>query len=425
MPTLQFKGKNIIWNHHLSVPYHTLDEVPELHYQPEQGDGNLIIEGDNLLALKALLPQYSGKVKCIYIDPPYNTGKGSGVWVYNDEVNSPMIKEWLGKVVDESDLTKSDKWLCMMTPRVKLLKELLHSEGLIFVSIDEYEIHNCKTLFNEIFGEENRLTTLIWDLGTGTSAGHFTRSHEYILCYANDRRMVPNFSGGEGIIDERAVKKVSVKNRNKPYCFKRGTKWEAPEGMELSGTWGGDESMTLLEGSMVCENQSLKYDVVIEAGYTQKDQMDSFFSGYETFDSKGQKVIEFYFRENGKIYSRKDRSVINPPSVIRNLASTKTGTAELKRLFKNEVFDFPKSTLLLKYILKLCTSENDIILDSFAGSGTTMNAVAELNKDDGSNRKSILIQMTEATETEPNKNICKDITRERNKKSQRNIFAAL
>ncbi len=159
----------------------------------------------------------------------------------------------------------------------------------------------------------------------------------------------------------------------------------------------------------------LKYDVELEAGYTQKDQMDSFFNGYETFDSKGQKVVEFYFRDNGKIYSRKDRSVINPPTVIRSIASTKTGTAELKSLFGKEVFDFPKSTKLLKEIFNYALKENDIILDSFAGSGTTMHAVNELNTEDGGNRKCILVQMTEESEQEPNKNIAKDITRERNK----------
>src|SRR5690606_17454943 len=122
MPTLQFKGKNIIWNHHLSVPYHSMDEVDDLHFQPEKGQ-HQIIEGDNLVALKAMLPKYAGKVKCIYIDPPYNTGKEE--WVYSDKVNSPLIREWINKVVSKDDLTKHDKWLCMMAPRVKLLHELL------------------------------------------------------------------------------------------------------------------------------------------------------------------------------------------------------------------------------------------------------------------------------------------------------------
>jgi adenine-specific DNA-methyltransferase len=131
MPTLQFKGKNIIWNHHLGVPFHTLDEVPELHYKPEKTNGNMIIEGDNLIALKALLPQFTGKIKCIYIDPPYNTGNEG--WIYNDKTNSPLIKDWLGKQVGIDDLTKHDKWLCMMSPRLKLLRDLLSDDGAVFI----------------------------------------------------------------------------------------------------------------------------------------------------------------------------------------------------------------------------------------------------------------------------------------------------
>ena len=159
MPTLQFKGKNIIWNHHLSIPFHSLEEMPKLNFQADKGDGNLIIEGDNLLALKALLPQYTGKVKCIYIDPPYNTGNEG--WVYNDRANSPLIKEWLGKEVGKDDLTRHDKWLCMMVPRIKLLRELLSDDGAIFVSIDDFEVYNLRSLINEVFGEVNFVAEII------------------------------------------------------------------------------------------------------------------------------------------------------------------------------------------------------------------------------------------------------------------------
>src|SRR5690554_3736954 len=154
MPTIQFKGKNIIWNHHLSVPYHTLEEVPELHFQADKANGNLIVEGDNLIALKALLPEYAGKVNCIYIDPPYNTGddNGSGKgWIYNDNVNSPLIQEWLKKEVGSDDLAKHDKWLCMMVPRLILLHDLLDNDGVILISINyKYEHANLKMICNEI-----------------------------------------------------------------------------------------------------------------------------------------------------------------------------------------------------------------------------------------------------------------------------------
>ena len=148
MPTLQFKGKNIIWNHHLSVPYHTMDEVEKLSFKPEKSEGNLIIEGDNLLALKALLPQYAGKIKCIYIDPPYNTGNEG--WVYNDRVNSPMMKEWLGNEVGTDDMTRHDKWLCMIIPRIKILRDLLSDAGSITISIDDNEQHVLRLILDDL-----------------------------------------------------------------------------------------------------------------------------------------------------------------------------------------------------------------------------------------------------------------------------------
>lgn len=160
MPTLQFKGKNIIWNHHLSVPYHTLEEIAKLHFQPDKSNGNIIIEGDNLLALKALLPMYAGKVKVVCIDPPYNTGNEG--WVYNDSVNSPLIKDWLGKEVGKDDLTRHDKWLCMMTPRLRLLRELLADDGVICINIDDIEVARLISLMDEIFGEGNKEEIICW-----------------------------------------------------------------------------------------------------------------------------------------------------------------------------------------------------------------------------------------------------------------------
>src|SRR5881296_1585570 len=148
MPTLNWIGKEAVVNHHQQVPFHLLKDVPDLACG-DPGTGNLLVQGDNLLALKALLPYYAGQVKCIYIDPPYNTGNEG--WVYNDNVSSPMIQEWLGKVVDREDLTRHDKWLCMMMPQLKILRELLEEKGLIGISIDENEFSNLITLCNEVF----------------------------------------------------------------------------------------------------------------------------------------------------------------------------------------------------------------------------------------------------------------------------------
>ncbi len=154
----------------------------------DAGSGNLLVQGDNLVALKALLPYYAGQVKCIYIDPPYNTGNES--WVYNDNVNSPEMREWLGKAVgkEAEDLSRHDKWLCMMYPRLVLLKEFLREDGAIFLSIDDNEVHTLRSLLDEIFGNRNFVTTLIWQkiYTVKNSARHFSEMHDYILVYAKD-----------------------------------------------------------------------------------------------------------------------------------------------------------------------------------------------------------------------------------------------
>ncbi len=409
MPTLNWIGKDKVVSHHQDVPYRVLEHKYGFTANPSTGSGgerqeptqsgNKIIHGDNLEALKSLLPEYEGKIKCIYIDPPYNTGNES--WVYNDNVNHPKIKKWLGEVVgkDGEDLTRHDKWLCMMYPRLQLLHKLLADDGTVFISIDDYEYHNLIILMNEIFGSNNKVSTAIWDLGTGTQAGHFTRAHEYIIVYAKDKRNLKNFSGGEGIIDDRAVKKIGVKNPASKFTFLKGTKWEAENNYSLQDEWGGTEKVSLIKGEMICENGVLKNDVVLKAGWTQKSQMESFFSGETTIDTKGQKIIEFYFRANGKIYCRKERSVINPPTVLRNIATTKAGSAEVNTLLGSDKFNFPKPSELIRYLISLTTNKNSIILDSFAGSGTTAHAVLNLNKEDGGNRKFILIEMEDYANT--------------------------
>jgi len=182
MPTLHWIGKEKVVNHHQDVPYRVLEH--QYGFDAEQGErteptesGNKIIHGDNLEALKSLLPGYEGKIKCIYIDPPYNTGEEG--WAYNDNVNHPKIKKWLGEVVGKEgdDLSRHDKWLCMMYPRLQLLFKLLSDDGVIFISIDDYESHHLISIANEIFGIKNKIATVVWDLGTGTQAGHFVRSH--------------------------------------------------------------------------------------------------------------------------------------------------------------------------------------------------------------------------------------------------------
>lgn len=185
MPTLHFKGKALVQNHHLVVPFSELEAVKTrgLSESPSLHD-NLIVEGDNLKALKALLPTYHGKVKCIYIDPPYNTGNEG--WIYNDRVNSPMMRDWLGKTVDRDDLTRHDKWCCMVLPRLKLLRELLTDDGAIFVSIDDNEVHHLRALMDEVFGEENFVANIVWQKRyvSNVTAQFLSDMHDHIVCYA-------------------------------------------------------------------------------------------------------------------------------------------------------------------------------------------------------------------------------------------------
>lgn len=200
MPTLNWIGKQAVINHHQEVPFHLLKDVPELSCG-DPGSGNLIVEGDNLVALKALLPYYAKQVKCIYIDPPYKPGvdergadgKRTG-WIYSDNVNSPEIRRWLHKVVgaEAEDLSRHDKWLCMMYPRVALLKKFLRDDGVIFVSIDEVEYGALRFLLDEIFGIANRVGTIIWQNATDNNPTNIAIEHEYLLCYARNKPRLPS-----------------------------------------------------------------------------------------------------------------------------------------------------------------------------------------------------------------------------------------
>lgn len=375
----------------------------------DKESGNLIIQGDNLHALKALLPYYAGKIKCIYIDPPYNTGKEG--WKYNDNVNAPEIKKWLNEVVGKEgeDLSRHDKWLCMMYPRLKLLHKLLNRKGILFVSIDDNEIDRLKFLMDELFNEKNRLAILVWDLGTGTTAGHFTRQHEYILCYAKDKSLITNFlnPNTEEAIKHGALKKPSVKNPLSPITFPIGMEIETKEEKIFSGRIGGSEFMEI-EGEMHFKNGSLIKPVTIRAGWAMRNQILSWLNGEPTYDSKGQKIIKFFFNSSGILWYEKDKSIVNPPSVLRSIANTKQGSAILNEILPDSDFPFPKPINLINYLISLVTKGNDIILDSFAGTGTTAYTVISLNNIDKNNRKYILIELEE--------NIAKNITSERVKR---------
>lgn len=372
---------------------------------------NLFIEGENLEVLKALQKAYYGKVKCIIIDPPYNTGSDS--FIYPDKF-SEKKEDYLKRIGDKDEegflmkeglFRKNSKdsghyhsnWLSMMYPRLFLAKNLLRDDGVIFVHIDDNEVHNLRMVMNEIFGEENILSELIWDLGTGTAAGHFTRAHEYILVYAKNKDFLPNFiynGSGENNISERAVKRISKGNPASKITFPAGIEFEGTEAV-FEKQLGKKEIVKIIDGKMIFKNGKLAKPVTLEAGWAMRNQILSWLEGKETYDSKGQKVIRFFFDKKGVLQYEKERGFINPQTVLRNIASTRKGTIDVEYLFGKSIMDFPKPVDLLKYLARLVTKSGEIILDFFAGSGTTAHAVLELNKEDSGNRKFILVQMPE------------------------------
>ena len=305
MPTLNWIGKDKVINHHLDVPFHTLDKQ---YTVGDSDSGNKIINGDNLVALKALLPEYEGKIKCIYIDPPYNTGNEG--WIYNDNVNAPQIKRWLGQVVGKEgeDLSRHDKWLCMMYPRLQLLHKLLADDGAIFISIDDNEQANLKLLCDEIFGEGNQLANLIWDLGTGTTAGHFTRGHEYILCYSKNKSILPNFKNpnkGEEIC-HGALKKISAKNPAVEIEFPKGFEYDG-ENAVFSGILGDSEKEYILSDEMKFEKGKLTKNVIIKAGFAMRNQLEDFIAGKDVYDTKGQRLKRFFSTKTVFYFTKKKK----------------------------------------------------------------------------------------------------------------------
>lgn len=370
---------------------------------------NLFIEGDNLEVLKLLQKSYSqdgGKIKMIYIDPPYNTGND---FVYNDKFGEEL-QNYL-KLTGQTDeegrkLTTNTEasgryhsnWLNMMYPRLVLAKNLLREEGVIFVSIDDHEVDHLRQIMDEIFGEENHLSTLVWDLRGGTSAGHFTRAHEYILVYSKNKNLLPNFPASDNSpITGRTTIRPTKVNPITQIEFPAGMRFEGRDAI-FSGIIGDAEPVRILSEKMIFENGKLKYGVTLESAWRMRDQMINWIGGKETFDSKGQKVLEIYFNEKGIPWYKKERGFINPKSVVRT-GSTKEGTLELEDIFGTRVIQFPKPSSLIKYLVDIPTIQDrdDITLDFFAGSGTTAHAVLDLNKEDGGNRRFIMVQLPEPT----------------------------
>ena len=411
MPTLHWIGKDKVINHHMDVPFRVLEHSYGFdngtQTDQETNSGNKIIHGDNLEALKSLLPEYEGKIKCIYIDPPYNTGNES--WVYNDNVNDPKIKKWLGQVVgkEAEDLTRHDKWLCMMYPRLKLLHKLLASDGAIFISIDDNEQANLKVVCDEIFGGGNfvRAIACINNPKGRSDDKYIATAHENILIYRKTNNMtLGGFEPNEKIIKRYNKKdnfgiyreidlrktgdgdnRTDRPNMFYPFIFDEKTK--DFQVMELNKEVPDNYTIILPKKSITQEG---RWRWGIE---NARENISKIFPKY--MPSKKQwSIFEKDYLEN--------RNNIKPTSVwdFKEVNSERGTETFIKYLgFEKKDFPNPKPVGTLERILSIATKENDIILDSFAGSGTTAHAVLNLNKQDGGNRKFICIEMEDYAET--------------------------
>jgi len=428
MSILNWIGKEKIVNHDKEVPFRLLRKNKKYSLGKSE---NLIVEGDNLEALKALMPFYYGKIKCIYIDPPYNTGNEK--WVYNDKVNSPKIKEWLGRAVgpEGEDLCRHDKWLCMMYPRLKLLYDLLADDGVIFVSIDDNENYHLRQLMNEIFGENNFIAQFIWEKTQhfGRQKVNFYSNCEYIQVYAK------NLLSGKKL-KELLVKKIksefddaplyNASNNESKLIFPRGKViFNIEDGKYLKTS---DKKYKLLD-KIIVKNGKNKNTLALsfKSRWSQKKINEEIKKGAKFWVKSDNFAIRGIYG-SGKKFNDSSKQIIftnkNNPFVAidrfgQKVGTTEEGSAELENIFGvNGLFDYPKPSSLIRYLVSLYFNRKEnkypndfIILDSFAGSGTTGHAVLDLNKEDGGKRKFILVEME--------KNIAKNITAEREKRVAR------
>lgn len=386
MPTMTWVGKDKVVNHHHDVPFRVLKHQGRFDAPagtPANSTNNRIIHGDNLEALKSLLPEFEGLVNCIYIDPPYNTGNEG--WVYNDNVSDPKLKKWLGQVVGKEgeDLSRHDKWLCMMYPRMKLLHKLLASDGVIFVSLDDVEAAHARLLMDEIFGYGNFLAAIAWEK-------RYTRSNNAKMFYSlKDTILVYRRSPAVSVLKEGRTEKADS-NYNNPDNDERGP-WM---------------TSSYVNPATKEKRKNLVYTIVSPTGQEIDHPTHAWKYAKEEHERhKGEERL-WWGQEGDAAYPRLKLFLSEASGMVpvdlwsyEETGTTDEGGQEIKDIFGSAVFDTPKPTRLIERILKIASNKNSIILDSFAGSASTAHSVLKLNAEDGGMRSFILIETMDYAET--------------------------
>ena len=368
----------------------TLKFIPEDSKDVDTTE-NLYIEGDNLEVLKLLRQNYYGSIKMIYIDPPYNTGSD---FIYNDkfDISEKIYEEESGVIGDQGErlirnLDTSgryhSKWCSMMLMRLKIARDILSDDGIIFISINDKEINTLKNICTEVFGDKNFLATLIWDKNHSAQAGIFKVYHEYVIVFCKniDNIGLPRALNND-LFEAGAMKKVSGRHPASEFTFPAGTRFDAKDGTELKGQYGGTEKVWVVNGRMIAQNGKLVEDVTLKAGFTQAEQMKQYFYGDKNklVDTKGQKIKEFYFNSTGKIKVIKERSVEATQTTCR-YGTQAAASEELERLLELTEcpFSSPKPIDMIKDFIVKFVNDGDIVMDFFSGSATTAHAVFKAN----------------------------------------------
>lgn len=387
MATLSWIGKERVVNHHLEVPVRELKSaysfgLPETSAADAHSE-NKIIHGDSLDALKALLPQYEGQVKCCYLDPPYNTGNEG--WVYNDNVNDPRIQKWLGAVVGKEgeDFSRHDKWLCMMYPRLKLVQKLLADDGAVFISIDDNEQANLKLACDEIFGSGNFVATFVWQKRySRENREAIGDSHEYVLCYAGSLELF------------KQVRNLLPLGEKQQKLFKN------PDD-DPRGPW---QSVSMLAQGY---RPNQMYEIVAPNGTIHTPPEGNCWRHVRPEYERLLRENRITFGSDGGGVPRKKAFLSEAKGLVpwtwlphEDVGHTDEAKKEQKVIFDGHIpFDTPKPVRLIELLLSIATKKDSLVLDCFAGSGTTAHAVLKANAADGGNRKFILVEMCDYAES--------------------------